>query len=161
VDSETSTSTVIDRAGIEVLIPHRQPFLFVDRITERSADGLMAEWDVPEDAFFFKGHYPSNPILPGVILNEFVFQSAAVFMSLPQCSDSAESSPPLGVPVLTRIDNARFKQIVRPGQTVRAEITLTERLGPACYMKAKVTSNGKNVLRLNFVVAMATPDESA
>lgn len=155
--SDASAECLLDRAGIEGLIPHRAPFLFVDRIVSSDDTTLVSEWDVAPESFFFEGHYPGNPILPGVILNEFVFQSAAVFMSLPK--EGVSALP--GVPVLTRIEDARFKQIVRPGETVRAEVTLTDRLGPACYMKAKVTSNGKVCVRLSFVVAMAAAEEKA
>jgi len=132
------------------LIPHRDPFLFVDRVLECDGQTLVAEWDVSPHALFFGGHYPGNPIVPGVLLNEFVFQSAAIFMSLP--GEGAE--PPAGFPVLTRIDQARFKRMVRPGETLRADLTLNERLGPACYMKAKVSTGEATVLRLSFVVAM-------
>ncbi len=153
--SDAPAGCQLDADGIQALIPHRPPFLFVSRIVESTDEGLVAEWDVDPDSSFFQGHYPGDPILPGVILNEFVFQSAAVFMSLPRAAGETAT----GVPVLTRIEDARFKKIVRPGETVRAAITLTERLGPACYMKAKVTSAGKTVVRLSFVVAMANTEE--
>lgn len=155
--SETGAGIRLDRAAIEKRIPHRDPFLFVSRVLEITSTGCVSEWDVAEDAFFFDGHYPGNPIVPGVILNEFVFQSAAIYMSEPDAS----GSPPTGVPVLTKIEDARFKKIIRPGDTVRAEVSLTERVGPACYMKAKVTIDGKTVLRLNFVVAMAAAEPQA
>jgi len=154
VDSDPKTQLVQGREVIEGRIPHRTPFLFVDRILEEREDGITTEWDVAPDSFFFTGHYPGNPILPGVIMNEFVFQSAAVYMS----AESDEGTKAGGVPVLTSIESARFKRMVKPGETLHAELTLTERLGPACYMKAKVTSAGKLVVRLSFVVAMAPPE---
>lgn len=154
MDSDPKTQAVQGKQAIEARIPHRTPFLFVDRILEEREDGITTEWDVAPDSFFFTGHYPGNPILPGVIMNEFVFQSAAVYMS----AESDEGTKAGGVPVLTSIENARFKRMVKPGETLHAELTLTERLGPACYMKAKVTSAGKLVVRLSFVVAMAPPE---
>ncbi len=149
-----STAIALDRRAIEERIPHRAPFLFVDRALGIDEAGITTEWDVVADSAFFEGHYPGNPIVPGVLLSEFVFQSAAVFMSgLLEGQD--------GVPVLTRIEDARFRSMVKPGETVRAEVTLTERLGPACYMKAKVTCAGRNVLRLAFVVALSSAESGA
>jgi 3-hydroxyacyl-[acyl-carrier-protein] dehydratase len=156
VDSDSPARAAAGRDVVEARIPHRDPFLFVDRIVEEREDGITTEWDVRPDAFFFVGHYPGNPILPGVIMNEFVFQSAALYMS----EESDEGTALGGVPVLTRIEDARFKSMVKPGETLRADLTLTERLGPACYMRAKVTSAGRTVVRLSFVVAMAPPEET-
>lgn len=139
------------RSPIEALIPHRDPFLFVDRIVERAADRIVTEWDVAHDFYAFRGHYPGYPVLPGVLISEFAFQSAACLFadgSTPQVGESA-------VPVLTKIEDARFRRVVRPGETLRAAVEVTERLGPARYCKAIVTSGGETVLRLRFTVAEA------
>ena len=71
----------MSRAEIEAAIPHREPFLFLDRIVERSVEGLVSSWRVPADASWFEGHYPGEPVTPGGIISEHVFQSAAVFVS--------------------------------------------------------------------------------
>ena len=60
------------------LIPHREPFLFVDRVLEQSENTIKAERVVKDDEFYFKGHYPGNPILPGVLLCEAMFQAGAI-----------------------------------------------------------------------------------
>jgi 3-hydroxyacyl-[acyl-carrier-protein] dehydratase len=139
------------RAAIEALIPHRDPFLFVDRIVEQATDRIVTEWDVAADFFAFRGHYPAFPVLPGVLISEFAFQSAA-------CLFSAEAKPTVdarAVPVLTKIEDARFRRIVRPGETLRAEVDVVERVGPARYCKALVTCGGETVLRVRFTVAEA------
>jgi 3-hydroxyacyl-[acyl-carrier-protein] dehydratase len=152
--SETRTprdgGSVLERPLTEFL-PHRPPFLFVSRVVEHDGDTLVTEWDVPEDLFAFEGHFPGEPVLPGVLISEFCFQSGAILIYATSRED--QESP--GVPVLTRITDARFKKIVRPGETLRAEITLTERLSSARFVKAKVTSGGKTVLRLECVLAVA------
>lgn len=132
-------------------LPHRPPFLFVDSIVERTPNSILTEWHVRPDLECFKGHYPGHPVLPGVIACEFAFQSAAIFFNDPR----AKTALPGSVPVLARIDVARFKKIVRPGETLRAEVEFEESLSNVCYMRARVTSAGKLVMQLKFVVALS------
>jgi len=138
-----------ERAEIEAAIPHRDPFLFLDRVTDRGFESLSAEWTVPEDAEFFRGHYPGRPITPGVILSEHAFQCAALLIS----TMSSGSSQRDGVPVLTKIEHARFRRMVAPGETVATTVKVVERLGPAWYMSARVTLRGATVLDLRFVLS--------
>lgn len=144
-----SSSTA--RAEIEALIPHREPFLYVDRIVERGAQQIATEWDVPADLPAFRGHYPGDPVLPGVLVAEFTFQSAACLFAAEPVADTGAS----GVPVLTRIEDARFRRAVRPGETLRAEVQVVEQVGPARWCKAHVTCGGQTVARLAFTVARA------
>lgn len=134
-------------------IPHRPPFLFVSRVVEHDGDRLVTEWDVPADLPAFEGHFPGEPVLPGVLISEFCFQSGAILIY----ATSEADREAVGVPVLTRISDARFKNIVRPGQTLRAEVTLTDRLSNARYVTAKVTCDGKTTARLECVLAVAEP----
>lgn len=144
-----------EREAILARIPHRPPFLFVDRVLERDGERILTEWRVPPEADFFRGHYPGNPILPGVIGSEFVFQSAALLLC--ERADAPEGRRAL--PVLVRIQDARFRRIVRPGETIRAAVELEERLGNARHLRAEVrTQAGERVLSLRFVVALAEPE---
>lgn len=141
------------RAAVEALIPHRPPFLFVDRILEAEPGRVVTEWDVSPDLFAFQGHYPGEPVLPGVLITESALQSGAILV---YHADPDDRDAP-GVPVMTRIEDARFRKIVRPGETLRIEVKLEERLAQARYMSAKVTSAGSAVARLRFVLAVAPP----
>ena len=127
---------------------HRPPFLFVDRIVEQSQARIVTEWEVHADLPAFAGHFPGEPVLPGVLMAEFCFQSAALLFA---------GAPGGGLPVLTRIEDARYKKVVRPGETLRAEVTLVEQLSNARWCKAHVTSAGASVLRIGFVVALVQP----
>jgi 3-hydroxyacyl-[acyl-carrier-protein] dehydratase len=152
----SESTLVMDRAAIERAIPHRTPFLFVDRVLEKDGARIVTEWDVPKDFFAFQGHYPGKPVLPGVLASEFCFQSAAILFAEPGAPTPADGA----VPVLTRIEDARFKKLVLPGETLRAELVTTETLANVRWMNAHVTSNGKSVLRIRFAVALVAPESS-
>ncbi len=137
------------RAAVLAAIPHRPPFLFVDAIEDRTETSIECSWTVPAEAEFFRGHYPGQPITPGVILSEHAFQCAAVMISQELSGFSASD----GVPVLTKIEGARFKRIVHPGETVTTRVEVVERLGPAWYLKARVACAGATVLQVRFVLS--------
>jgi 3-hydroxyacyl-[acyl-carrier-protein] dehydratase len=107
--------TTLDRAGIEALIPHRDPFLLIDRVTELEAGArAVAEHTFTGAEWYLAGHFPGNPIVPGVILVESCAQTATVMaMALPEYRD--------GLGLFAGIDEMRFKRIVRPGDTARYE----------------------------------------
>jgi 3-hydroxyacyl-[acyl-carrier-protein] dehydratase len=132
------------------LIPHREPFLFVTRVIAHEADSIVTEWDVDPAADFFRGHYPDNPIVPGVILVECALQAGALL-----CSAALEPEELSGrVPVVTRVGDARFKRMVAPGERVRVAAELTDSVGPARFLKARLTVDGATALRLEFAVAL-------
>jgi 3-hydroxyacyl-[acyl-carrier-protein] dehydratase len=139
-----------ERAAIEALLPHRDPFLLVDRIADRGEDWIETEWHVAEDLDVFRGHYPGNPILPGVLISEHCFQSAALLLGNRTGDEAAR-----GVPVLTRIEDARFRRMVRPGQTLRTRVQQTDQLANACWFTAQVASDEGKVARLRFILALA------
>ena len=139
-----------DRQRVEALLPHRPPFLFVDRIVEVGEDWIT-EWHVPEDLPAFGGHYPGNPVLPGVLIAEHCFQSAALLIFSAQ--DGSEQHE--GVPVLTKIEDARFRHMVAPDTLLSTRVQLDERLSNARYMSAVVRAGQRTVARIRFVLALA------
>lgn len=136
---------------ITAAIPHRPPMLLVDEIVERNADRIVCRKTFRADEFFFQGHYPDFPLAPGVILCESAMQAGAILLS----QYVAESG---GVPVATRMNEVKFKNMVRPGDTIEMSVELTERLANAFFLKAKVTKAGKLAVSFEFACAMATVD---
>ncbi|AUN98125.1 beta-hydroxyacyl-ACP dehydratase [Bacteriovorax stolpii] len=126
------------------LIPQRPPFLFVDKIIDRSDQKITTTLKLTGNEDFFKGHFPGNPIMPGVLLQEALFQSGAALMA-------GRAGGGLGV--VTRVQNAKFKNMVRPGDELVMDVELTESISNAHYMKGTTKVDGKTVLVIEFAVA--------
>lgn len=139
------------RAEIEAAIPHRPPMLLVDEIVERGDNRIVCRKTFHAHEFFFQGHYPDYPIVPGVILCEAAMQAGAVLLSKILPSDR-------GIPVAARLSDVKFKRMIRPGDTIQLDVTLTERLKDAYYLSAKVTCDGKTAVTLNFAVTSAAKE---
>ena len=133
-------------------IPHRPPFLFLDEIKEVRSDGAICTRTFRADEPFYAGHYPGNPITPGVLLCESVFQAGAVYLTRKL---QAEGGAPDGkTPVLCRIEEAKFKGMVKPGDTVDIEVKHVETLQQFHFLTGTVRREGKAVLTLRFALAL-------
>jgi len=136
-------------------IPHRPPFLWVDEIIETTATTILTRKHIPDNLDIFNGHYPDHPIMPGVLLCEAVFQSGALLMSY--LLESSEKNPQGVVPVLTRIEGAKFKRPVSPGDTLDIQVTLKETVASVSFMKGTLRVNGKVAVQVDFSCALAAP----
>lgn len=134
-------------------IPHRPPMLLVDEIVQREENRIVCRKTFHEDEFFFQGHYPGYPLVPGVILCESAMQAGAILLSSHLDSDSD------GAPVATRMDQVRFRRMVRPGETVEIEVNLRDRVSQAFYLDARVRCEGKVAARLEFACTLASTSE--
>jgi 3-hydroxyacyl-[acyl-carrier-protein] dehydratase len=101
---------------IELLLPHREPFLFVDELVSAGKERIVARHVFTEKEFFFRGHFPEYPVVPGVILIETMAQSGgAGLRKLGILGDDA-------LFFLATVDKVKFRRQVRPGDEVRSEI---------------------------------------
>ncbi len=135
----------------EDLIAHRDPFLFVSEVTDlvpgERARGL---WHLRGDEAFFEGHFPGLPTVPGVLICEAIGQLGAVAL----LADERYSGR---LPLFGGLDKARFRQQVRPGDTLELEVTMTRLSSRAGRGSGRALLNGKAAVdcELMFVIADA------
>jgi len=132
---------------ITALIPHRPPFLWIDKIISFEGGTMVTEKTIPEDLDIFKGHYPKNPILPGVILCEALFQTGALLIAM-MVQDEQKIQP--GIPVLTRIGGARFKRPVGPGSIIQMQVNLKEKVAGSWFLKGILRVKEKIAVQVDF-----------
>ncbi|MDR0867930.1 MAG: beta-hydroxyacyl-ACP dehydratase [Planctomycetota bacterium] len=141
------------RSAIESLIPHREPFLLLDEIHGDGGDELTAQFTLDEKlplfAQIYAGHYPHNPVTPGVILCEIIFQAGAALLAGKIAGGGAG-----GTPVITRIRDARFKRLVKPNETLAIHVALTDQAANAFYLDGKITVGGELAVRVSFTCAL-------
>jgi len=137
---------------IKKRIPHRPPFLFIDEVIEIGDDRIIAERKIRAEEPQFDGHYPGNPIMPGVLICESAFQAAAVLLvhRLEQKGDSISDR----TPVLSRITDARFKAMVKPGDKIKILVTHKETLSKFEFLNAAIEKEGRKVATLSFALAL-------
>lgn len=131
------------------LIPHRPPFLWVDTIISLSETVIETRKTFAEDLEVFKGHYPGNPLLPGVLLCEAIYQSGALLLA-----GSFEEQNDTRIPVLTRISDTRFKRRVLPGETVDIEVTLIDSISSVSVLRGKARVDQELALKTEFYCAL-------
>lgn len=130
---------LLTQEQIKEIIPHRDPFLLIDEIEEMEI-GVRAigKKTLSMDDYWFKGHFPQEPVLPGVLTMEMLAQTAAVcLMSLPKYKGK--------IGYFAGIDKAKFRNKAVPGDVLTLEIEVIKVRGPICIVNGKATSNGKTV----------------
>ena len=139
-------------ARILSLIPHRPPFLWVDKIISLSDKVIKTQKTMTEDLDVFNGHYPGNPLMPGVLLCEAIFQSGALLLA-----ESFSEKDNEKIPVLTRITDARFKRRVLPGETILIEVKLVDTVSSVCVLKGKAKVGSELAVKTEFCCALIDP----
>jgi 3-hydroxyacyl-[acyl-carrier-protein] dehydratase len=136
-------------------IPHREPFLWVDTIEKIDAESIITSKMVSPDLEIFKGHYPGNPLMPGVLLCEAIFQTGALLISF--MVENGRFAPSGSVPVITRIESSKFKRMVVPGDGLTIEVKVKEILSNVCFMRGTIRVNNKVSVQTDFACTMTDP----
>jgi 3-hydroxyacyl-[acyl-carrier-protein] dehydratase len=143
-----TTTLPLDRAGIETILPHREPFLLIDEVLElEPGERVVAVKRVRPDEWYLRGHFPGRPVMPGVLIVEAMAQTGAVAVL-------AEEENRGRIALFAGIDDTRFKRIVEPGDELQLECTLEQVRGPIGKGKARATVDGELAARgtLTFAV---------
>jgi 3-hydroxyacyl-[acyl-carrier-protein] dehydratase len=138
----------LDRAAIEAILPHREPFLLIDEVLElEPGERVVARKRVREDEWYLRGHFPGRPVMPGVLIVEAMAQTGAVAVL-------SEEENRGRIALFAGIDDTRFKRIVEPGDELELECTLEQVRGPVGKGRARATVGGQLAARgtLTFAV---------
>ena len=134
--------TPIEINDIKKILPHRYPFLLIDRVLSYTLEPektLTAIKNVTANEPFFQGHFPGEPVMPGVLILESLAQACGVLAHVAQATSVDEG----GVYYLVKIDNAKFNRKVIPGDQLLMEVKQTRVMRGMGKYEARVTINGQ------------------
>lgn len=135
---------------IERCLPHRRPFLLIDEVTDLTPNkSIVAIKYVSEDDYILSGHFPGNPIFPGVLMVEGIAQAAGVLGKL-----SSDIGTDKMQCLLTEVSKARFRKVIVPGTSLRYEIELENRKGNFLWFKGRALDSGDIVATVTFSALM-------
>ena len=139
---------VLDKEGIKNIIPQREPFLMIDEVEEYvPGESATAYKHVSEDEYYFKGHFPGNPIMPGVLIVESLAQTGAVAILSMEENKGRNA-------LFGGIDKLRFKKQVVPGDRLKLEVKIIKRKGPIGIGEALATVDGKVAVKGELTFAI-------
>jgi 3-hydroxyacyl-[acyl-carrier-protein] dehydratase len=128
---------ILDNTGIQKILPHRYPFLFVDTVLEiERLKRIVSLKNVSINEIYFQGHFPGKPVLPGVLIIECMAQTGGLLL----LSEIPERDKKLFY--LAAVDEARFRRPVVPGDQLRIEVTVLKWKIKFCKLQAVATVNG-------------------
>lgn len=124
----------MNRKEIEQIIPHREPMLLIDELITSEDGKAQGSYTIRGDEWFLQGHYPGNPVVPGVIQCEMAAQTCAALLAGKIAGRT---------PLYTGIDKVRFRRVVKPGETLRFDCTLTRERDPFYFARGEAYVDGE------------------
>ena len=135
----------MNKEEIKKILPHREPMLLVDEV--ELIDGVAhGKCHIRGDEYFLQGHFPGNPVVPGVILCEMLAQTSCVLIH--------EDLKPGQLTLFTSLDKVRFKHPVYPGDTLETRVRLTRQKKPFYFAEGEGYVNGKLCVKAEFSFAI-------
>jgi 3-hydroxyacyl-[acyl-carrier-protein] dehydratase len=145
---------ILDINEIRTILPHRYPFLLVDRIVELEQERIVGIKNVTANEPFFLGHFPDIPVMPGVLIIEAMAQTAGVLV-LKSIPDREKK-----LVLLVSVDSAKFRRPVVPGDCLRMEMTVIKRKATVAKMAGKATVDGVVVAEAEVMCKLADKEEA-
>lgn len=140
----------MNREEIKKILPHREPMLLLDEVTLNEDGSATGYYKVRGDEFFLQGHFPNNPIVPGVIQCEMMAQSA--------CALFEEEMKAGTLPVYTGLDKVRFRGMIHPGDQIKIDVSLVKKSHPLYALKGVVSVDGKKCMSGDFSFAIISEE---
>jgi 3-hydroxyacyl-[acyl-carrier-protein] dehydratase len=147
---------MMDLQEIQKLLPHRYPFLLIDRVIEVTAGQKLTGFkNVTINEPFFNGHFPGHPVMPGVLVLEALAQACAILAYKSEGVDPAQK-----VTYLMAIDGAKFRRPVRPGDRLQLDVEVVKHKGAIWKQKGVATVDGQKVAEAEFLATVVDKDST-
>jgi 3-hydroxyacyl-[acyl-carrier-protein] dehydratase len=148
--TKPSTAMPVDVERIQAMLPHRYPFLLVDRVLEFTADKhLRALKNVSINEPFFQGHFPGHPVMPGVLIIEALAQASGLLVQL----SKRDAAGPQPLYYLVKVDKAKFTRVVGPGDQLILDVELKRMLRGMGLFACRASVAGKQVAEAELLCA--------
>ena len=139
----------MNREELEAVVLAREPYLWIDEVVSIDDDRIHARKYLDPDLELFKAHYKGFPLFPGALQCEAAFQASAALIARTQPARKGH------LPVIARVRNVKFRQLVRPGNTIDVVVERREAVSSAITLRGRVSVNGKTTTELEFVATEA------
>ena len=153
----TASAVVMDVEAIQQVLPHRPPFLLVDRVVEVEPGVRLVAWKgVTMNEPFFVGHFPGKPVMPGVLILEALAQACALLAIKSMGPDEDVNEK---ITYLMSIDGAKFRRPVVPGDRLELRVEVVKRKGAIWRQKGTAVVDGQTVAEADFMAMLADREQ--